>query len=182
MKRIRNLAILAVCLLSLSLGAVFTANVSNQANALASENGGGFNEEYDILYADIVDRYEQGLITMDEAEEELMELSRSTIIAGDDNDGQGSDTEIAPMSLSVSGSVRWVRVFGAASEPLRGVKVELFHRDAMGPNNYIATTYTDNNGNYSFNLISHGYSVIIHLFACTQKGALLGLQEVDILL
>lgn len=159
MKKIKSFIVITVCFLTLGI----MPNVASQAHAHSSGIS-DFNEEYDILYADIVDRHEQGLITMDEAEEKLFELSRSRIIAGTDVNGQ----EIAPMALNISGSVRWERVLGEASELLRGVKVQLYHRDATGPNNYIATTYTDTNGNYSFNMgfpWIFNYHTFIRVFA-----------------
>jgi hypothetical protein len=73
MRKVKNFGMIAVLLGCLCIGAVFAVNGNNIAHA--SGNGGGFNEEYDVLYDDIMDRYAQNLITYDEAYEEYLLLS-----------------------------------------------------------------------------------------------------------
>ncbi|NCA92316.1 hypothetical protein EOM82_03575 [bacterium] len=98
-------------------------------------------------------------------------LCQSGVIVDNEDDDplQSGNQGMVPMaSVTVNGTVRWVPTSGAAAAPLRHVRVELWHRDSMGPNNYLKTTYSDNNGNYSFTYnkpLLGDYHVYIRVYA-----------------
>jgi hypothetical protein len=73
-----------------------------------------------MLYADIIDRYEQNLITYEEAYEEYTLLSQSGAIL-EVEDNTSGDGEIMSLTATntISGSVSWIPTSGEMAVPLR---------------------------------------------------------------
>lgn len=132
MRKFKNLVIILVCFLCYGIGALIAANTSTiiYANAYGYEG----NENFDVLYKDIVERYNYELITLDEAEAEYTLLSQNNVIVNIEKTSE-SFHEVSTMSMTsyrtVSGSVSWIPSSGASAEPLRKVRIEL--RNGLTP-------------------------------------------------
>ncbi len=94
------------------------------------------------------EQYEQGLITMGEWEDLYSELSQTFIVEMESDARRDLSLRPASRTTTIAGKIEW-ETETHNRLPLRQTKIELRDKEPVG-STLIATTYTDNNGQYSF--------------------------------
>ncbi len=109
------------------------------------------------FYQCMKDRYDAGLISMQEWEEEYTNYTQTLLREGVSEEILAmNNNQVAPMSVSDTSMIYGVFAWECAdgkSMSLKQTKVELFAVDTEGYKS-VATTYTNNSGGYSFEVNS----------------------------
>ncbi len=106
---------------------------------------------YNCMY----EKYSEGLLTLEEWDDAYSDFSRRFVLRKDTNNTElmttpASVAKTASTVTKVTGRLLWELADGTKL-PLRQTKVELRDKMLIGSHE-IATTYTDNNGNFTFSV------------------------------
>lgn len=123
--------------------------------------------EDDAWYKAMLDNFEKGLLTEEQIENEYANFSRRNINVVCDTYDNQSDLTGEPKTY-VNGYLTWTTSTNYVL-PLKNIRVDLYNENLIG-SEYLATTYTNNNGYYQFEFINdeslfeNGYDVFIRCY------------------